>query len=513
MEFADTQDLNNNTLSKEDQRALDIMNGSVKLTEGHYEVALPWKKTFAKLPNNRTIAERRLKFLKKRLDKDPKVLTNYSNYVEDLVAKGYGRKVPEAQLNPKDGNIWYLPHHPVFHPQKPDKTRVVFDCSAKFEGTSLNDELLQGPDLTNTLTGVLTRFRQGPVAFMADIESMFHQVRIPLKDCDVLRFLWWSNNDTSSNPEEYQMMVHLFGAISSPSCANYALKKTADNRGRFDSHVINTLERNFYVDDCLKSVENEETGISLATNLYELLQKGGFRLTKWTSNSLKVLESLLESKRAATVKDLDFSKVHIERALGVGWDIISDVFGYKIAIKERPATRRGILSVVSSIYDPLGFVSPFVLQAKIILQDLCRSNIGWDEPIPKDALHRWQNWLATLPELERIFVNRCLKPADFGEIASSELHTFSDASQKAYGAVTYIRLENQRGDVHCSFLIGKSRLAPLKAMTIPRLELSAAVVGARIEKMMKQKCCLDRQHLRFKIHQKRKHKIPNVRGK
>ena len=492
MEFTDTQDSNRLSLSKEDQRALNIMNGSTKLTEGHYEVALPWRKIAPRLPNNRLMAERRLKFLKKRLDKDPKLLTNYNNYIEDLVMKGYARKVPEKQLNPDNsnvnvGNVWYLPHHPVFHPQKPDKTRVVFDCSAKFEGTSLNDELLQGPDLTNTLTGVLTRFRKGPVAFMADIEAMFHQVRVPLKDCDVLRFLWWPNSDTSSNPEEYQMMVHLFGAISSPSCANYALTKTADdNREKFDPHVIKTVERNFYVDDCLKSVEDEKAGISLATNLYELLRRGGFRLTKWTSNSRNVLESLPESERAAKVKDLDFGQVHVERALGVRWNIISDVFGYKIIIKDRPATRRGILSVVSSIYDPLGFVSPFVLVAKTILQDLCRSNLGWDELIPKEALDRWQNWLAMLPELEKVFVDRCLKPADFGEITSSELHTFSDASQKAYGAVTYIRIVNQYGDVHCCFLIGKSRLAPLKAMTIPRLELSAAVVATRLDKMMKQ---------------------------
>ena len=134
---------------------------------------------------------------------------------------------------------------------------------------------------------------------------MFHQVRAPLEDCDVLRFLWWPNGDTTVTPEEFQMMVHLFGGISSPSCANFALKKTAeDNRNEFDSETVNTLERNFYVDDCLKSVEDEESGIILVRNLRELLQKGGFRLTKWTSNSRNLLESLPESERAATVKGL-----------------------------------------------------------------------------------------------------------------------------------------------------------------------------------------------------------------
>ncbi len=171
----------------------------------------------------------------------------------------------------------------------------------------------------------------------------------------MLHFLWWPNGDTSINPEEFQMTVHLFGGSSSPSCANFALKRTAeDNQDNFNAETINTLERNFYVENCLKSVEDEETGINLASNVYELLQKGGFRLTNWTSNSQKLLESLPESERAAMVKDLDFSEVHVERALGVHWDIVSDKFGYKITIKDRPATRRGILSLVSSIYDPFG---------------------------------------------------------------------------------------------------------------------------------------------------------------
>jgi vacuolar-type H+-ATPase subunit B/Vma2 len=138
MEFAETEDTDKTTLSREDQRALQVMNESITLKDGH-EVALPWKKTTPKLPNNRAMAERRLKFLKKRLDKDPQLLKNYSNYIDDLVKKGYARKIPEERLTPKNSNVCYLPHHPVFHPQKPGKTRVVFDCSAKFEGTSQND--------------------------------------------------------------------------------------------------------------------------------------------------------------------------------------------------------------------------------------------------------------------------------------------------------------------------------------------------------------------------------------
>ena len=154
--------------------------------------------------------------------------------------------------------------------------------------------------------------------------------------------------------------------------------------------------------------------------------------------------------------------------------------------KGQPATRRGILSVVSSVYDPLGFLAPFIFVAKVLLQHLCRSKLGWGDQIPEDALQRWKNWLAMPPKLEELLVDRCLIPKDFGEIASTQMHHFSDASRQGYGAVWYLRIINEKGDAHCSFLVGKSRLAPLKAITIPRTELSAAVVATRLDKMMRQ---------------------------
>ncbi|XP_028406776.1 uncharacterized protein LOC114529218 [Dendronephthya gigantea] len=207
---------------------------------------------------------------------------------------------------------------------------------------------------------------------IADVEAMFYQVRVPSSDCDALRFLWWPDGDLSKEVEEYEMRVHLFGGASSPSCANFALKKTAkDNETSFNAKVIETVEKNFYVDDCLKSVREEEEAVDLAKKLRELLARGGFKLTKWLSNSRKVVESLPESERASVVKNLDFDCWSMERALSVQWNITSDKFGFKIVIKDRPATRRGILSIVSSVYDPLGFAAPFILQAKLILQDLC----------------------------------------------------------------------------------------------------------------------------------------------
>ena len=153
----------------------------------------------------------------------------------------------------------------------------------------------------------------------------------------------------------------------------------------------------------MKSVNSDHDAINLVKDLTELLKTGGFRLTKWLSNSRQVMESIPESERAKSVKNLDFGHAPIERALGVQWCISSDTFEFSIAIKDRPATRRGILSVVSLVYDPLGFVAPFILPAKILLQDLCKKKLDWDEKIPEEDLSRWKAWLKELPKLQGFF--------------------------------------------------------------------------------------------------------------
>ena len=487
LEFNDSSYEPKTSMSQNDRRALEIIENSAKLVDGHYEIGLPWKNNPPPLESNKVQAESRLQPLKRRLQKDPSLHTKYKDFMDDLLRKNYAEKVNSSDLALKD--TWYLPHHPVFHPQKPEKVRVVFDCSAKYRGTSLNDQLLQGPDLTNTLVGVLTRFREEPVAFMSDIEAMFYQVRVQPNDRDYLRFLWWPDGDLDKEPEEYKMCVHLFGGASSPSCANYALKKTAeDNNQEFDAMTVETVKRNFYVDDCLRSVTEEVKAVRLVGQLRELLSKGGFRLTKWISNSKKVLNSVPESERAPSVKDLNFDQnaVLTERALGVQWNVNADTFGFKISHREKPATRRGILSIICSVYDPLGFVSPCILLAKAIQQELCLKGLGWDDQIPESTRQRWNTWLSDLPKLERFEIPRCFKPSDFASVQCRELHHFSDASSQGYGAVSYLRQIDTTGNVHCSLVMAKSRLAPLKSVTIPRMELSAAVLATRLDRMIKQ---------------------------
>ena len=404
---------------------------------------------------------------------DKELCKKYSDCVDDLLQMGYAKRAPSHDV---PGKTWYLPHHAVFHPAKPGKVRVVFDCSARYRGSSLNNKLLQGPDLTNSLVGILMCFREESVALMSDVEAMFHLVWVKPGDCSALRFLWWPNGDLDSEPEEYMMTVHLFGGVSSLSRANFALRKTAeDNRALFDPQIIHTVQHNFYIDDCLKSVNLDRDAIKLAKD---------YRLTKWLSNSHQVMKSIPESERVMSVKNLDFGHAPIERALGVQWCISSDTFRFSIAIKDRPATRRGILSVVSSVYDPLRFVAPFILPAKIPLQDLCKKKLDWDKKIPEEDFSRWKSGLGELPKIQGFSTSQCFKPSGFSKVASAQLHYFSDASEVAYGAVSYLRLVNTCGDVHCLFVTGKSRLSPLKTVTIPRLKLSSAMLSTRLDAMI-----------------------------
>lgn len=220
-----------------------------------------------------------------------------------------------------------------------------------------------------------------------------------------------------------------------------------------------------FMSDCLVATANEKDALRLFHDLVSLSSKGGFNLTKRMSNRRVVMDVIPEERRAKDMKDLDLDHdiLPVERVLGVQWCVQSDTFKFKIVVQERPPMRRGILSIVSSIYDPLGILSPVVLTAKIILQQLCKKGLGWDDPIPSSAAQEWTQWLEELSQLEQFHVTRCLKPPDFGEVITAQLHHFTDASEEGYGVVTYLLLQNARSQLHSSFIMGKSRVAPLKS--------------------------------------------------
>ena len=470
------------SMSVEDKRALKIYEETAVKIDGHLQVGLPWRRNPPDLVNNRTMAEARTRHLKRKLKADPELHTSYKEVMEGYISKGHAQKASPCS---PDDVAWYLPHHPVIHPKK-RKLRIVFDCAARFGGKSLNDELMQGPDLMNSLVGVLHRFRQKSIAISGDVEAMFHQVKVTPSDCNALRFLWWSD-DIDEKPEDYQMLVHLFGATSSPSVCCWALRQTAIQYGEtYDAKVLATVDCNFYVDDCLVSVDTNEEAKKLVKDLTSLLQEGGFRLTKWVSNSREVMSAIPEAERAKSVVNLDPDELPIERALGISWNVENDCFQFNSALRKKPATKRGLLSVISSLYDPLGFVAPVTLTAKKLLQELCRQQVGWDEPIDEEINAEWNEWLRDLDIISKISIKRCFIPVEFGKVTTIELHIFADASETGYGSVAYLRLVNSVRQVHCSFVMGKSRLAPLKPMTIPLLELSAAVVATRLKTLLEQ---------------------------
>ena len=475
-------------MSASDRAVLARWKGEVTYEDGHYTLPIPFKEAQPRLPDNLEMAKRRLVSLARKLRREQKLHVQYTAGMQDLVNKGYAARVPEEEVDRRDGHVWYLPHHPVINPNK-DKPRIVFDCAAEHRGTSLNDRVHQGPYLTNKLIGVLLRFRLHPVAIMADIEAMFHQVKVVRQDQDVLRFLWWPEGNLEEDPVRYQMTVHLFGGTWSPSCCTYALHRTAEDHARGSSSVAkDAVLSNFYVDDCLKSVPTSKEAILLAKQPKEFVAQGGFNLTKWTSNSRDVLEHIPLEDQSKRVKEHVLDEPLEDRALGVYWSLEEDELGFKVQEMAKPLTKRGILSMLSSVYNPLGIASPFVLGTRKVMQELCRTKLGWDDQVPPVYQQQWQRWTQGLHEMAKIRVPRCLQPV--GAI-KRQLHHFADASETAYGVVSYLRIQGSDGCVASTLVMAKSRLAPLKKMTIPRLELQAATLATRQDALLRRELGVD----------------------
>ena len=473
-------------LSVDDSKFLQIMDKGICVNEGQYQMPLPLRDPSVSMENNKSLAWKRLKSLVKRFEKDSEYYGHYVNFMEEIFAAGYAERVPSSELAPETP-CYYLAHHGVYNPAKPGKVRVVMDASAKYHGKSLNDYLFTGPDMINGLLGVLWRFRKEKDAVTCDIKGMFQQFKVSPEHRNFLRFMWFENNDYNGNVVTYRSTVHLFGLASSPAVANYGLKRAAsDQVSNFGPEVINFIHRDFYVDDGLTSVPSESDAIHLIKSSIELCANSGLTLHKFVSNSRRVIDSIDPVYRADKIKDvnLDHVQLPVERALGVSWCIESDALKFRVVVKEHPFTRRGLLSTVCSIFDPLGLIAPVVLQGKLLLQSMCKDKLDWDEPLPDHLKSSWQRWLDGLPALESLAVPRCYKPNDFGAVSSCELHHFSDACCSGLGQCTYLKLIDTDGKIHCSLVMAKARVAPVKSITIPRLELNAAVLSVTVSEML-----------------------------
>ena len=341
----------------------------------------------------------------------------------------------------------------------------------------------------NTLLGILCRFRQESVAIMTDIKSMFHQFVVSKEHRDLLRFLWWKDGDPANEVVEYRMKVHLFGAVSSPGCANFGLKRAADDGEKeYGEEAAEFIRRDFYVDDGLTPVPTADQAITLVKAGQGICAKAGLRLHKISSNKRDVLEVIPSEDLAKGLKELDLKNdpLPLERALGVVWCIETDSFQFRIELRDLPFTRRGVLATVSSIYDPSGFVAPVTLKGKQVLQQMCRDKLDWDSPVPESLRSQWEKWRRDVLTLDPLQIQRCFKPENFGRVKACELHHFSDASLEGYGQCSYVRLIDVEDKAHCSFVIGKARVAPLKQITVPRLELAAATISAKMSEFRRE---------------------------
>ncbi|XP_062535421.1 uncharacterized protein LOC134204658 [Armigeres subalbatus] len=306
---------------------------------------------------------------------------------------------------------------------------------------------------------------------------MYRQVLLHTDDTPLQRILWRFRTDEPI--ATYELLTVTYGLAPSSFLATRTLQQLAADEG--DAYPLGgpALKKGFYIDDYIGGANSEEGAIQTRKELDELLAKGGFQLRKWASNNSNVLEGL-DPSRIGTQPSLKFDHIEPIKALGVSWEPASDhlCFNSNLDLSSDPPTKRSILSDVSKHFDPLGLTAPVIVRAKMLLQQLWLQPCGWDEAIPDVLLAKWDNYRIDIPRINSYRVDRYA----FLPKSVIQLHTFADASQQAYGACVYARSTDPQGRTKVQLIASKSKVAPLKRITIPRLELSAAVLAARLHK-------------------------------
>lgn len=484
--FCQTNKDNSLAHSAEDLIFLEKMKQCFKDNTNSWVAPLPFRSPRRLLPNNRCYALKRLESLRRMFDKKPVMKTHFVEFMKNMLDNKHAELAPPCDKNKE---TWYLPTFGVYHPQKPEKIRVVFDSSAQFEGVSLNDVLLTGPDLNNTLVGVLLRFRKDLIAITADIEQMFYCFVVQEEHRDYLRFLWYKDNDLSKDVVDYRMRVHVFGNSPSPAVAIYGMRMAAKEAEReYGTDARNFIEQDFYVDDALKSFPTEEEAVDVLQRVKEMLAQSNLRLHKITSNKAKVVSAFSPEDRAKEIKNLDITtdKLHLQRSLGVIWNTVSDMFTFDVPQEQKPFTRRGVLSTVNSLFDPLGLIAPVTIKGRLLLRDLTSQDLEWDKPLPEDMYDEWRRWQDSLQHLKTLHIPRAYVSFSISQAIFIELCMFSDASVKAIGAVAYLKATHADGHSEVGFVMGKAKLAPMPDLTIPRLELCAAVLSVEMAELLKE---------------------------
>ncbi|XP_075167990.1 uncharacterized protein LOC142241581 [Haematobia irritans] len=468
-------------VSNDDARATKILENTTKRVGNHFQTGLLWKGDDVIMPNSYDMSLKRLQSMERKMIRDYNFSVAYKEIIASYIKKGYVRKLSNEEKLKSDPKKWYLPHFAVTNPNKPGKIRLVFDAAAQVDGVSLNSNLLKGPQDIELLSNILFNFRRGKIAVCADIREMFHQVFVQPEDRISQRFLW-RNGDQNKTPDEYEMVVMTFGAACSPCCARFVLKKNAFENTHCDIRSIDAIIKHHYIDDYVDSFDSEDEAIQISTEVRNIHASGGFELRGFASNSENVSTAMggyVENKEM-------LSDIVSEKVLGVFWECSSDNFRFKtkfhriddaVMLGKRIPTKRELLSIIMSTFDPIGFLACFIVGGKLILREVWRRDCKWDEQIPQDVANSWELWRKQLVAVADFIIPRCYFP--LGMPSEITLHIFVDASEYAFAAVAYWRYK-LNGETHLSFITSKTKCAPLKTVSIPRLELQAAVLGTRL---------------------------------
>lgn len=469
-------------VNKLDKRVEEIFETTAQRKNGHFEVGLPWKTDDPQLPESYESALKRLCTLERKMNKDSDFKQEYKAQVENLIRKGYATECDGSEEHSKIK--WYLPHFAVTNPNKPGKIRMVFDAAARAHGVSLNDFLLEGPDLLASLTKILFGFREKPIAVTADIEEMFLRVKIRPEDQPAQMFLW--RDESSSEPKKMKMTSMIFGASSSPFLAHSVRNRNAADYENLYPEAATAIKERHYMDDYLDSYATVEEARKTIKEVNYIHEQASFNLRGWNCNNKDVLASIPEEKRSQNTK-VKLATHQKEKTLGLRWDPNVDTLTFntdtkrvpnEVKLSLRAPTKRETLSAVMSIYDPLGLISQYTITGKIILQQLWLKKIDWDEQLPSEEANLFGEWIRRLSDISAITIPRCYSLHATPE-ARIELHIFTDASEQAYAAAAYWRIEYDE-KVETIQVMAKAKVAPLKIVTIPRLELQAALLGARL---------------------------------
>lgn len=455
----------NRSEHEEDAAIIHYKTHTRRDSNGRYILALPFTDKKNTLGQSRSLALKRLTGIDKKLARDVKLKDEYYRVLQEYIDLGHMSPVNKIDTD----NCFYLPHHPVIKMSSTTtKVRVVFDASAKTtSGASLNDILLTGPTLQADLFSILIKFRTHKYVITGDIEKMYRQFLVRPEDRDYQRIIW---RNADGNIQDYTLNTVTFGVTSAPFMAIKTLHQLSEDEGHDFPLAAQVLKNDFYVDDLLSGSSTISEGIELRQQLTKLLSRGQLTIRQWASNHMALLNGLSADQinTHLSLNDTDTLKT-----LGVYWNSKKDVFTYTIhsTINPTSITKRHILSETAKIFDPLGLLAPVIIIAKIMIQQLWSLDLSWDESLPNSIHTEWINYQEQLKILNNLEFNRNIRLVDNHHV---QLHGFCDASQKAYGACLYTRSVDQQGKIIIELICAKSRVAPLKPMTIPRLELCGA---------------------------------------